>query len=94
MITVEQLRNTARFGSRLLSARAILEIADRLEKLEREVKELKAKNLQPAWPADVSYGISDEPLPAITIGDIFPQSLSDNPQDVDYSQINKYDTKC
>lgn len=89
MITVEQLRNTARFGSSL-SDQAILEIADRLEQLEREVETLKNKQ----WPEDVSNGISDEPLPALTISDIFPQSLSDNPQDVDYSQINKYDTKC
>jgi len=93
MITLDQLRNTARFGASL-SDQAILEIADRLEQLENEVKELKTKNLQPIWPADVSYVLSDKPLPAITIDDIFPQSLSDNPQDVDYSQINKYDTKC
>ena len=43
MITVEQLRNTARFGSSR-SDQAILEIADRLEQLEREVKELKTSH--------------------------------------------------
>jgi hypothetical protein len=40
VITVEQLRNTARFGSSR-SDQAILEIADRLEQLEREVETLK-----------------------------------------------------
>ena len=89
VITVEQLRNTARFGSSL-SDQAILEIADRLEQLEREVETLKNKQ----WPADVSYVLSDKPLPAITIDNIFPTLVSNNPQDVDYSQINKYDTKC
>ena len=89
MITVEQLRNTARFGSSL-SDQAILEIADRLEQIEREVETLKNKQ----WPVDGTYGLSDEPLPALTISDIFPATVSNNPQDVDYSQINKYDTKC
>ena len=92
MITVEQLRNTARFGSSL-SDQAILEIADRLEQLEHEIIELKTKNLQPMWPADASYVLSAEPIPAITMDDIFPTPRPDNPQDVDFSQLNKYDTK-
>jgi hypothetical protein len=41
MITVEQLRNTARFHGSSRSDQAILEIADRLEQLEREVETLK-----------------------------------------------------
>ncbi len=92
MITPNQLRNTARFGT-TLDTQTIHQIADRLEQLEHEILELKTKNLQPMWPADVNYVLSAEPIPAITIDDIFPTPRPDNPQDVDFTQINKYDTK-
>ena len=104
MITPEQLRNTARFGTPLRKE-TILEVADRIEQLEQRVKELTSTHhLAADWPGDINYALSKEPLGPITSEHLVPAfigggsgygplTLSDNPQDVDYSVINKYDTK-
>jgi hypothetical protein len=100
MITPNQLRNTARFGAPLRKE-TILEIADRLEQLEHKVQELTSTHhLAADWPDDVNYVLSNEPLGPITHEQLVPAYTgggsgytSNNPQDVDYSLINRYDTK-